>query len=122
MSLRIEKEWKIADVKKNFSSAFPFLRIEILRPAEDRGTENESTMFPLSEHLTLAQVRDAFEEEQVHIHPAMRVSELADAFARVFGLKAKVLRKAGKHWLETNKTDHWTLSKQNQEGESLSGK
>jgi len=37
-----------------------------------------------------------------------------------FGLAAQVFRKSGRVWLETIRTDNWTLNDQNKHGRELS--
>ena len=42
----------------------------------------------------------------------MSVYELERSFKNLFGLNVQVSRKAGMIWLETTKTDKWSLQKQ----------
>lgn len=119
MSLRITGHWKIADIKEKFNNAFPFLRIEFFRPGPGDGSGGRDQLVPASDKSTVREAGAKQSEDELHIHPAMRVSELTNHFREIYGLHAKVLRKSRGFWLETRKTDHWTLEKQNTEGEVL---
>ena len=44
----------------------------------------------------------------------MKVAELENDFSGQFGLQVQVFRKSGEVWLQTTKTDNWTLIEQNQ--------
>jgi hypothetical protein len=48
------------------------------------------------------------------------VRVLEQLFLEQFGILAHVLRKSGNSWLETTKTEDWTLKRQNDEGKELS--
>ena len=61
-----------------------------------------------------------FQKGSIRISEEMLVSALEKSFEVQFGLSAQVFRKSGKTWLETSKTDDWTLKHQNEAGKELS--
>lgn len=52
----------------------------------------------------------------IDISPKRTAMELENDFRHIMGLNVQVMRKSGDLWLETTKTDNWTLGQLNDEG------
>jgi len=121
MYLEIDGERTIAAVQKDFSSFFPFLKIEFFR--------NGSPIKRYTADLRLhpqTKLKDAWRKTAIAgrlpLSETMTVLELEKALQENFGLEAQVFRKSGNLWLETTMTDSWTLQRQNTHGSELSFK
>ena len=93
---------------------FPFLKLRIYSPSHQLMDENTSqvslqTLSSTAEHQT-----------ELQVDPNMSVRLFVEAFQNTFGLQAEVLRHSGYSWDETENTDFWTLTEQNQKGKEQS--
>lgn len=98
------------DIAKGFSSAFPFLRIELYKL---------NTLKKESLPLCFKINQDSETVRTINMKANTTVAALEKEFFSV-GVKAEVLRKSGKVWIETSLTSDWTLQQQNLEGEEIS--
>ena len=57
-------------------------------------------------------------EGDLKVNGEMEVSKLEQAFEKKYGLHVQVFRRSGNIWLQTTKTDSWTLEAQNRKGGS----
>jgi hypothetical protein len=119
MEINIGDKKKIAEIQKEFSSLFPYLKIEFFSEPHGMGApSSKKTM--LQPTKTLGECRAIHTNGTVNITPEITVAELEESFRKNFGLSAQVFRKSGGAWLETTVTDAWSLDKQNKQGEALS--
>jgi len=109
----------IEDVQKEFSSHFPFLKIEFY---EEEHTTGEGT--PESHRVnverTIGEARTKHTAGKLSIHGNQKDSTLEQAFHDVYGLNVQVFRLSGSLWLQTTTTDDWTLSEQNETAKDFS--
>ncbi len=91
---------------------FPQLKIEFYK---NKNTELNGHWDILDSHLTISELLPQTLEGTLEIGPVMKVSELEQQFEMQFGLHVQVFRKSGNVWLQTGRTDSWTLDQQNQE-------
>lgn len=119
MEININDSRYIHAIQEEFSSAFPFLKLEFFsRPHKSGGASLKK--FLTSNGRTLGECRTKHTKGELIIEPDMTVTELEQGFEKKYGLSVQVFRKSGKVWLETTVTDHWTLEEQNKQGEELS--
>lgn len=111
--LIITDDHKIEDLQKDFTTHFPFLKIEFYAKAHKTGEGNVINE-RLDASLSIGQVRNVHESGHVSMHGNLKVSTLEQAFHDVYGLNVQVFRKSGNIWLQTTATDNWTLSEQNE--------
>lgn len=102
----------LSEVQKDFSSAYPFLKIEFFKNGFTR-----QSRYPAHQQIDRQQkIKDSWiykkDSGQIEITDAMTVHELENAFIDQFGLCVQVFRKSGNIWLETTMTDNWTLKQQ----------
>ena len=118
MKLFIEKESLAEDVKKIFTTCYPFLKIEFYKkkPVHANVIQKKEVM-PLT--LPLIQFTNGSDKTVIDIGHNVTVEQLEDQFASL-GLLSEVFRKSGNVWIETSLTSNWTLQQQNMEGEEIS--
>lgn len=118
MKLFIEKESLAGDVKKIFTTCYPFLKIEFYKkqPAPT-ATSQKKELMPFN--LPLIQFNNDSGRTVIDIGRNITVEQLEDQFASL-GLLSEVFRKSGNVWIETSLTSNWTLQQQNMEGEEIS--
>jgi hypothetical protein len=115
MKLHVDDQRVISEIQEDFSSAFPYLKIEFFKKAHEAGEASpKSEMLPTDS--TLAKWRTAHNEGDLTITADTKVEELESSFQDKFGISAQVFRKSGDVWLETSATDAWTLKEQNEQG------
>lgn len=121
MKILIQDQRQIFDIKEEFNTVYPYLKLEIFsKPHSQDWTEMKQLLQYNTK--TIEQFRTIHDTNELSIDPEMTVAELEALFRSVFGLYIRVLRKSGNIWLETTKTSDWTLETQNSEGEFLSRK
>lgn len=115
MNIYLNAQKTIRDVQKEFSSEFPFLRVEFFK--HRHATEEGS---PLKEILPssaeLIEITGVVREGMIDIGSDDQVAIVEKRFADEFGLPVQVFRKQKAVWLETTATDHLTLKEQNEMG------
>jgi hypothetical protein len=119
MQLEIYAERLIIDVQKDFTSTYPFLKIEFFRNGGAR-QDRYPTKHKFDDKTKLKHAW-LWKKDKGHldVNDAMSVLELENAFIDQFGLSAQVYRRSGNIWLETTMTDNWTLKQQNDHGREI---
>ena len=118
MKITINDSRKIGGIQKEFTEAFPFLKLEFFAKPHKKGGGSPKKMMNI-DAKTLGECRTVHKKGHISIIAAMTVSELEQQFQDRYGLTVQVYRQSGKSWLETSETEGWTLEKQNFEGESI---
>lgn len=119
MRLAVKGDRIISDVQKDFSLAYPFLKIEFFK---NGNTRKERYAFDkrVPQHLKL---QDAWflnkGEGELEFNDNTTVLDVEKAFMDQFGLSVQMFRKSGNLWLETTITDKWTLKQQNDHGREI---
>ncbi len=108
---------KLSLIKKEFNSAFPYLKLEFFKERHDLNKGNHRNQL-IKEDLLLKPLKT--NTSNIEVDENMPVSTLEELFNQLYGVSVQVFRKSGKIWLETTVTDDWTLKKQNEEGKELS--
>ena len=119
MILPINDNQKLSEVIDDFTTLFPYLKLEFFKHKHGLN-ESNSKKDMLNTELTFKKVRRKLNDGALLINENMRVSELEQLFQDVFGISAQIFRKSGRSWIETSVTDDWTLKHQNDEGKELS--
>ncbi len=113
MEIIINKNEKLKDIQQQFQEHYPFLKIEFYKKGHEEG-EGSKPKLQLDSNLTIGEVQTTNKEGLLHIRAITKVSELENDLVEQFGLSAQVFRKSGSLWLQTTKTDDWTLAEQNE--------
>ena len=119
LHLYIDLNSRLSEIQKEFSSYFPFLKIEFFKAPHKVGQGLKKDLIINSNKLVkdCSTVKKGGVIEFTSVTP---VSDLETKFFKDFKLSVQVFRKAGRVWLETTATDSWTLAQQNEEGAEFS--
>lgn len=117
MRIDITEQTRLMDLQKEFTSIYPYLRIEFFIP--DIFVQGQDEKKIVVKNQSFSDI-SSVEKININIFPLMTVSDLVQKFKESFNIIIHVFRKSGKAWLEITGTDGWTLLQQNLEGASLS--
>lgn len=113
--MRISDDKKIRDIQQEFQQLFPYLQIQFYKGKHEEGKPSPAEE-QLEHTLSIGEVRNVHDEGELVIKPDMTVADLEDQFWNKYGLNVQVFRRSGNLWLQTTKTDNWTLAEQNRKG------
>jgi len=119
MEIIITDKKSIKELQEEFQKIFPYLKIEFFRHEKKDG----STPFklqPIPDKMTVGMVRHMHTEGPLNIAGSRSVEEIEKDFRDIFGLSVEVFRKSGNMWIGTTFTHHWSLLRQNLEGQQMS--
>lgn len=117
MKLKITPRSTIKEVQDAFSKAYPDLKIEFYKKPH-----SENRLSP-EKYKIAAEDADALQtiftnKAGIDISKSRTVAEFEKDFFETQGIAAQVFRRSGNIWLQTSKTDDWTLEKQNTRDDS----
>jgi hypothetical protein len=119
MIIKIQSTVSIADIKKQFSEAYPFLKLEFFRsPHEESEPTSKKSM--ITTNPVIGEISKISKDGLLETIPSMTVHDLESTFRDEYGLFVQVFRSSGKVWLETSSTDNMTLKEQNELGKEKS--
>ena len=119
MKITINDHRKIFAIQEEFSSLFPYLKLEFFSKPHTAGGESAKKLIQ-NNSKTIGECRTSHNSGNITITSGMTVTNLEQRVQDVYGLSVQVFRKSGKSWLETTVTDNWTLDQQNKQGDELS--
>jgi hypothetical protein len=114
----INNSQTLSEIKQQFNSAFPFLKLEFFREAPVSGRGNAKNKMIVTD-AKIENIQFKKKSGKIDLKKETKVCELENEFEKEYGLFVQVFRKSGRIWLETTATDNWTLEQQNEEGRSL---
>lgn len=115
MKIEITDHRKIYTIQKEFSAMFPFLKIEFFaKPSTADGVSPDKLIHKPSK--TLGTCRTIHRKGFITVTPNMSVRDLRETFDDVYGLRVRISRISGDHWMDASASDGWSLEKQNKEG------
>jgi len=118
MKITINNKRKIAGVQDDFSSLFPFLKLEFYaKPHTKSGAPAEGFV---KNNRMLSECRTNPEEGEITVSEHMTAGELKERFMDVYGLGVEVLRKAGEAWLPVSSDGVHSLTEENQDAKKAS--
>jgi hypothetical protein len=113
--MKLNIRGQIRQIQSAFSAVFPYLKIEFFH--NGRGVNRLS---PLTEMIPGEKLIGNYikinSPGEIEVNSYRTVAELEREFSDKFGLEVQVYRKSGDLWIETSKSDGWTLDRQNEEG------
>lgn len=124
MKSDITRQALLRAVQEQFSIKFPYLKIDFTRTGRDTFRPELSVKSPerTQEPLPSDDLKNAATDilwKDFAVSGEMKVSELEVLLQYEFGLPARILRKSGNLWLETEMTNQWTLGQQNDHGRDI---
>ena len=120
MKMVINGERLIKDLQDDFNFAYAFLTIEFFRNGSVRRDRYPAQQKISPQHKLETAWIWKKDKGCLDLHDYMTVLELENVLMDEFGLSTQVFRKSGNIWLETTKTDNWTLKQQNDHGKEIS--
>lgn len=118
MKIHINDNISTEEIKAEFSKLYPYLKLEFYtQPHKNKESSNIKDL--IKNNKLVSDIKTRQEEGYVNITPSSKVSNVEQDFEIKFGINVQVFRKSGKLWLETTKTDNWTLEKQNEVGKDM---
>ncbi len=106
----------LAEIQEAFRAKFPYLKIEFYHSPHKAG-EGSPPKEQLDSAIRIGELSGAVQQADIKIDGAIQVKTLEQHLSEQFGLNAQVFRRSGRLWLQTTKTDDWTLAMQNEHGE-----
>lgn len=119
MKINIQKNVTVDAIKQQFTSAFPFLKLEIFKRKSTPGHLSVDHIVAPGDAL-IQDVQPLLCTGVLNIYANTKVSELEHELASRFLLIAQIFRRSKNVWLETTATDNWTLQQQNDHGRKMS--
>lgn len=113
MKLQLNASSTIGDFREEFNTLFPRLSIQLFSEPHDVG-EGSPAAQKVDPSRKLGEWLTDKEEQSIEVHGKMTVGEL-ETLLEKHGLHAQVFRLSGSLWLETTRTDSWTLDRVNNE-------
>ena len=115
--MQLNAQMKISDVNKIFQSSYPYLKLEFFQHKHEPlkgslGSDafgHDTNLSELTDHLPAS----------IDISSERQVMDIEKEFQEKLGISAQVFRQSNLIWIETSKTDTWTLAKQNDLGREL---
>jgi hypothetical protein len=113
----ITSESVVINIQNTFTTHFPFLKIEFLRPDKLSKSVRSITVDP---NTSLKNLNNINTPQKISIDNNRTVSEVCKDFENALGLFVEVSRKSGNVWNVISVTEGWTLQNQNAAGEYIS--
>lgn len=113
----IDRERLLKDVQAEFSTYYPFLKLEFL--ATDKSGKTLKSM-KIDPQTSLRHLAQPGIPNTINVSYYRTVSELSHDFEHLLGVIVQVYRKSGNVWNVISITDGWTLESQNAAGEFIS--
>lgn len=98
MKIDFLKSTVVGEIKRKFSAAYPYLKLEFYKSRTGRIARDKDI---------LSKVQPSMREGRIKINETMKVKDLEDVFDSDFLLNVQVFRQSGNMWLETTATDNW---------------
>ena len=116
----ISKSASVKEIQERFSGIFPFLRINFFKNQKSGSGLNGNRVILFSPEFLLNTINPEITNGELIIRESMSVLELENEFREKFGLFVQILRRSGNLWLDTSRTNSWTLREQDDHGREIS--
>lgn len=116
MSIRIEAGRIFEEIQKEFSDAYPYLKIEYVTSINSSGGKSLKKLCLCKKNCSKELCNG---HTAIIVNDNTTVADLVNQFQEIFDLRVKVLRKANNLWLPVSLTDSWTVERQNSAGKQF---
>jgi hypothetical protein len=116
MKIALVKDLSLQSIQDGFHALYPYLKLEFYAEKTQAG-EVHLPANALAHNQTIGQLNSGFTSGEINFDGGVRVSEFEKTFHEMTGLDVQVYRKSGRIWMQTTKTDDWTLMEQNAKSE-----
>lgn len=117
--MKIERDLTVKDLMTKFATEFPLLQLRFYKKPHDH-FEGSKSRDEVSHSLSLSELNPDLNGGEIILTKEMSVDELETILEDKFGLHAQVFRKSGDIWLQTSKTDSWSLERHTQSAQQSS--
>jgi hypothetical protein len=114
MKILLQSNRTVEEVRHEFSSAYPFLKISFFTKPEGPDSKEVDPSTELNE------VSGVLKEGDISINSTDTVKEVEQKFEKQYGLPVHIFRKQKDVWMDTSITDDLTLQEQNTWGREAS--
>ena len=118
MEILINESTKLSHIQEEFNSHFPYLKLMFFHagngPEKRFAKENLISVTEL-----FSEIRNHKGINIIYFDGRQKVSAFEKEFLENFGVYVQVFRKSGNIWLQSEGTDDWTLSEQNNRGKEM---
>ena len=109
--MKVTSSQSVGEVKLAFSDAYPQLKLAFFTKPHDVN-ELSGKRDEVSDDILISALSKSVGSTDILIQPDMTVAELEQTFENQMHLHVQVLRKSGGLWLQTSRTDSFTLADQ----------
>ena len=117
MYLHIHDNRTLKELQDDFSSEFPYLRLEFYTRRQRAG-QHASSRSLLNPYLQVITIRSQHRNGAIEINELMTVKQVEQLLTKEYHLPAEILHYTKAGWLQTHVTDHATLKDLNEQGRS----
>jgi len=117
--LIIQQDNDIRQVRQHFNDLYPYLKINFFLSRKNEKELNAHSIV-FSDAVKLKEINPVFSGGDIEVSDDMSILDFENEFLRRFGLSVQVSRRSGNLWLDTTKTNQWSLKEQNDHGEAIS--
>ena len=111
MLLPINDYETIGDIQERFNQSFPYLKLEFFqKPHHFKAASSEKLL--ISSEKRIGEIRKLHRNGELQIMSWYSVAKVESELKTVFGLNAQIFRKENNDWVQTSKTDIYTLHDQ----------
>ncbi len=105
----------IREIQKDFQAAFPGLNIAFYtKESMAYDASSKKNEYPLD--TVISSIASLQENVNIVLNAQQTVKDFENSLEAKMGLHVQVFRKSNDLWIQTTKTDHWTLEVQNGKG------
>jgi hypothetical protein len=119
MELKIAPDITIKEIQQDFHKLFPYLKIEFFKKPHHNGAGSSRADIH-SPNMVLGKISGKVKNDNISFSQHTSVTTLETIFFKEYDLNVQVFRSSNNLWIETSLTDHWSLERQNSEGEEIS--
>jgi hypothetical protein len=116
MKLQVTQTTRIKDLQKQFSKAYPFLRLEFFKASDPQRILCNDKLFS---DIVLSEIARFLTPGCIHIDKQCTITQLEDEFYNKFRIALQVSQKAKGIFVSNKFTGNTTLNEQNQAGKQI---
>ena len=113
--MTITKSTTLSEIQDVFHVVFPHLKIAFYASPHASG-EGSGAREQLADTKTVGQLTDLREPVAIDLDGDMKISTFEQEMVKRCGLNVQVFRRSANLWLQTTRTDNWTLHEANRKG------
>lgn len=118
MTITLTADKKIAEFQEEFNAYFPFLKIEFFTQPHEENSATWSKYMIFNRTKTLGEIGKIPTTPSIfEFQPEMKTGEFEQALWNQYALPVQIFRKSMGSYIETTKSDSWSLAEQNSKGD-----